>query len=229
MIGFPRHLDPSRLSKKNASKEEMRTTVLISALVLLLVANFLMMYVSPFGLVNIDGFTDASGSKVVVQNGSAVTAATAPTASTAAPSTGVSTTTAASQPAPTMGPSTLTEPAKFQDGPTRSATEGFATYSLATGGGAGDAYQPMGAFDNVRLATGNNVSKWRYTAPNEALMGPEVTPGPDNLFMFKNNQCKPECCGASFSCNGGCVCTTDKQRKYLNERGGNRTAPDDGV
>jgi len=46
--------------------------------------------------------------------------------------------------------------------------------------------------------------------------------------MFKNNQCKPECCGASFSCDGGCVCTTPEQRDLINQRGGNRTQPDDG-
>jgi hypothetical protein len=224
-------LDPSRPSKKHKSKEEMRTTVLITALVLLLVANFLMMYVTPFGLVNMEGFADASGSMIVAQKGTTITASNTGMAATATPSTGVMTTTAASQPASASGSGAvlMTPTAKFTNGPTRSATEGFATYSLATGGGAGDAYQPMGAFDNVRLATGNNVSKWRYTAPDEPLSGPEVKLGPDSLFMFKNNQCKPECCGASFSCNGGCVCTSAKQREYLNQRGGNRTAPDDGV
>jgi hypothetical protein len=226
-----RLLDLSKPSKKHKSKEEMRTTVLISALVLLLVANFLMMYVTPFGLVNMEGFTDASGSTVVTQKGTTITASTTGTATTATPSTGVMTTTAASQPAPATGSASMLMPTGSSAAlmPTRSATEGFATYSLATGGGAGDAYQAMGAFDNVRLATGNNVSKWRYTAPDEPLSGPEVKLGPDSLFMFKNNQCKPECCGASFSCNGGCVCTSAKQREYLNQRGGNRTAPDDGV
>ena len=85
----------------------------------------------------------------------------------------------------------------------------------------------MGAYDGVQLPTGNNTSVWRYTAPNEKLLGEEFEPGPDSLFMFKNNQCKPECCGASFSCGGGCVCTTPKQRQYLAGRGGNRTAPED--
>ena len=106
--------------------------------------------------------------------------------------------------------------------------EGFANYYLAEAGGAGkgrDSYQPIGAFDGVKLDTGNKYSSWRYTAPNEPLMGPEFTPGNDELFMFKNNQCKPECCGASFSCGGGCVCTTPQQRQYIAGRGGNRTEP----
>jgi hypothetical protein len=100
--------------------------------------------------------------------------------------------------------------------------EGFRSYS-GNPGGAKDVYEPMGAFDNVKLETGNGVSEWRYTKPNEPLNGPEFEVGPDNLFIFKNNQCKPGCCGASFSCDGGCVCTSPKQRDYINTRGGNRT------
>lgn len=108
-----------------------------------------------------------------------------------------------------------------------SSTEGFS--SLQNAGGAKDGYQPMGQFDGVKLSTGNSVSQWRYTAPNEPLTGAEFVPGDDSLFMFKNNQCKPECCGASFSCGGGCVCTTPQQRQYIAGRGGNRTEPEDGV
>lgn len=106
--------------------------------------------------------------------------------------------------------------------------EGYQNY---TPGGAKDTYEPIGAFDAVKLDTGNSISSWRYTAPNEPLNGyfPKFTPGPDNLFMFKDNKCKPECCGSSFSCSGGCVCTTPEQRKFVNERGGNRTSPESGV
>jgi hypothetical protein len=106
-------------------------------------------------------------------------------------------------------------------------TEGFASYFLEESAGTGKAYNAMGAYDGVQLSTGNSSSVWRYTAPNEKLLGQEFVPGDDSLFMFKNNQCKPECCGASFSCGGGCVCTTPKQRQYLAGRAGNRTAPED--
>ena len=108
--------------------------------------------------------------------------------------------------------------------------EGFASYFLENAGGTGRSYKPMGPFDAVSLTPENGVSQWRYTRPDEPLSGnyPPFQPGPDNLFMFKDNQCKPECCGASFACNGGCVCTTPDQRKYLASRGGNRTV-DDGV
>lgn len=105
--------------------------------------------------------------------------------------------------------------------------EGFSNYSGVPAGAKG-AYQPIGQFDGVKLETGNSVSDWRYTSPNEPLNGPPVELGPDNLFIFKNNQCKPECCGASMSCDGGgCVCTTPDQRKFINERGGNRTLSGD--
>jgi hypothetical protein len=101
------------------------------------------------------------------------------------------------------------------------AAEGYQNYSPA---GAKDAYEPIGAFDGVRLQTGNNVSSWRYTAPNEPLNGyfPKFEVGTDNLFMFKDNQAKPECCGSSFSSDMGCVCTTPEQRAFINNRGSNR-------
>ena len=104
--------------------------------------------------------------------------------------------------------------------------EGFASYFLENAGGAKDTYRSMGPFDNVKLSTGNDVSTWRYTAPNEPLMGPEVELGPDNLFIFRNNQSKPGCCSASYSSDTGCVCTTPKQRNFINTRGGNRTVED---
>jgi hypothetical protein len=113
--------------------------------------------------------------------------------------------------------------------PAAPVKEAFTSYLLENSAGAKSSYEPIGAYDGVQLPTGNSVSQWRYTAPNEKLMGAEFQPGPDSLFMFKNNQCKPECCGASFSCGGGCVCTTPQQRDYINSRGGNRTAPEDGV
>lgn len=101
--------------------------------------------------------------------------------------------------------------------------EAFKNFSPAAAKGA---YQPIGAFDGIKLQTGNS-SDWRYTAPNEALKGPQGQLGPDNMFMFKNNQCKPECCGSTFSCDGGCVCTTPDQRNFINARGGNRTGGKD--
>jgi hypothetical protein len=104
--------------------------------------------------------------------------------------------------------------------------EGFTSYFLENAAGLDS--KPMGPFDGVRLETGNDVSSWRYNHPNEPLEGnyPPFKVGMDNLFMFKDNQCKPECCGASYACDGGCVCTTPEQRNFINSRGGNRTVED---
>lgn len=110
----------------------------------------------------------------------------------------------------------------------KGTVENFTNYG-ATAAGAKDSYETMGQYDGVRLKGTNPVSSWRATSPNEPLNGPPVELGPDNLFMFKNNQCKPSCCGASFSCSGGCVCTTPEQREMINTRGGNRTRPESGV
>lgn len=113
----------------------------------------------------------------------------------------------------------------------RGTDEGFTSYFLENAGPAnigkskGD---PIGPFDNLSIVPSNGISSWRDTAPNEPLFGPDIKPGPNNLFIFKNNQSKPECCSSTYSSDMGCVCTTPEQRKYINTRGGNRTV-DDGV
>lgn len=168
----------------------MKTAVLITGLMLLLVANILMLYVSPYGVRGYEGFKSMRRDHFQDMSGAVMPDAVVAT-------------------------------------PEVPKAEGFASYFLESAGGAKEMYAPMGAFDGVKLSTGNSVSGWRYTAPDEKLMGAEFQPGPDSLFMFKNNQCKPECCGASFSCGGGCVCTTPQQRQYIAGRGGNRTAPED--
>lgn len=110
-----------------------------------------------------------------------------------------------------------------------SSAEGFTSYFLENAGASGLGkykLEPIGAFDDVRVTPDNGVSSWRYTDPNEPLLGPEFQPGPDSLFIFKNNQAKPECCSASYASDMGCVCTTPQQRNYINMRGGNRTVED---
>lgn len=104
--------------------------------------------------------------------------------------------------------------------------EGFANHIL-NAANVGKSYEAIGAYDNLVKTPDHGMSVWRGPAPDEPLIGPEVNVGLDNLFIFKNNQCKPECCPSSFSCGSGCVCTTPKQRDYIASRGGNRTNPID--
>ena len=89
--------------------------------------------------------------------------------------------------------------------------EGFTNYFLENSGASGLGkykFEPIGAFDDVRVTPSNPVSSWRGTSPNEPLLGPEFQPGSDSLFIFKNNQVKPECCDSSYASDTGCVCTT---------------------
>ena len=44
---------------------------------------------------------------------------------------------------------------------------------------------------------------------------------PRSMFMFAYNQCHPECCPSTYSCDRGCVCTTPRQRRWLARRGNN--------
>jgi hypothetical protein len=112
----------------------------------------------------------------------------------------------------------------------RGATrEGFASYYLENAGGAKNSATSMGPFDGVKLTCPDGVSNWKCNTPNEPLNGPAFEPGPDSLFMFKNNQCKPECCPSSYACDGGCVCTSPDQRQVIATRGGNRTTPEDSL
>ena len=108
-------------------------------------------------------------------------------------------------------------------------TDGFTSYYLENSGGASSSYKPIGPFDGVGLTCPDGVSKWKCNTPNEPMNGPAFEPGPDSLFMFKNNQCKPECCPSSYACDGGCVCTTPDQRNVIATRGGNRTSPEDSL
>ena len=109
------------------------------------------------------------------------------------------------------------------------SNEGFTSYFLENAGSSGVGkykYEPIGQFDNIRVTPNNGVSSWRGPSPNEPLLGPEFQPGPDSLFIFKNNAVKPECCDASYASDTGCVCTTPQQRNFINTRGGNRTVED---
>lgn len=43
------------------------------------------------------------------------------------------------------------------------------------------------------------------------------------MFMFQDNEFKPDCCPSTYTNSVGCACMTQEQVQYINERGGNRT------
>jgi hypothetical protein len=104
---------------------------------------------------------------------------------------------------------------KKVEGFTDMLSNGFATASI-------------GPYDGKDMTAGLPAAAqgFRGNHSNEPLNGPPVTIDGDHLFYFANNQCKPECCGATLSCSGGCVCTTPEQRDFINTRGNNRKHDD---
>lgn len=107
----------------------------------------------------------------------------------------------------------------------------------------------MSNFDGICMSTGNkdnwmkspsniqlNSNDGLYTVqgasgptkplisdPN-SLMGPPidgVDGSPTKLFMLANNKVSPQCCPSTFSTSTGCLCTTEQQREFINNRGNN--------
>lgn len=72
-------------------------------------------------------------------------------------------------------------------------------------------FSPVG--DGIKLT--NDLTSARFPTVDGEKCGPR------HLFMFAHNQASPNC-RSTFSTDRGQVCTTDKQRKYINSRGGNR-------
>ena len=48
-----------------------------------------------------------------------------------------------------------------------------------------------------------------------------ATTGPKSMFMMAFNKCDPSCCPSTYTCGGGCVCMTDKQKDFIGKRGNN--------
>ncbi len=86
--------------------------------------------------------------------------------------------------------------------------------------------------DNVMLKTQSSVTYQGTPLPIDDSVkdGVTVTSGPSvdgtentpsSMLMFKYNQCKPECCPGPYSCDRGCVCRTENQKNFIDNRGNN--------
>ena len=109
----------------------------------------------------------------------------------------------------------------------------------------------MGPYDGLCLKTGNkeswmpapnnvqlvpNDALYSYLgsqgpmkpvfSDNTALTGPPIegdaATDPKKMFILANNRTSPNCCPSTFSSSTGCVCTTEKQRDYIANRGHNK-------
>ena len=92
----------------------------------------------------------------------------------------------------------------------------------------------MSNFDGIILHSEKNTNE--LIPPSRklsALLGSAAVPmidiksndGKNNMFLFKDNLCTPSCCPSTYSCDGGCVCTTEQQNKFASMRFGNNNKP----
>jgi len=83
----------------------------------------------------------------------------------------------------------------------------------------------IGQYDDIDMAAGltPDMQGYRVNKPNEPKIYGKYGRKASSMLPFEENQCKPECCSSSMSCDGGgCVCTTPEDRDLINTRGGNR-------
>ena len=92
----------------------------------------------------------------------------------------------------------------------------------------------MSSFDGLVLKTSTKpMDLLNPTRKLSALLGSSYAPlndhlandQKDNMFLFKDNTCSPSCCPSTYSCNGGCICTTEQQKKLGRQRANNNPTP----
>jgi hypothetical protein len=86
-----------------------------------------------------------------------------------------------------------------------------------------DAGLPITNWENAARNYAKQIGNQDNTKSGQFYKGGPVPLPPGELLIFANNEVKPECCPSYYSSSTGCVCTSQKQWDYLNERGGNRT------
>jgi hypothetical protein len=82
-----------------------------------------------------------------------------------------------------------------------------------------------GSYDTSIVKSNTKSTCQNWFAPLAAnTAGRQVPLGEHELALFSNNTQSPLCCPSTYSGSMGCVCETEAQMKYLNQRGGNRTS-----
>ena len=92
----------------------------------------------------------------------------------------------------------------------------------------------MSGFDGMMFTESKNMNQ--LISPSRklsALLGTSYVPlrdfkandQKDTMFFLKDNTCSPSCCPSTYSCDGGCVCTTEQQNQLSSMRFGNNKKP----
>ena len=77
---------------------------------------------------------------------------------------------------------------------------------------------------NLDDVSSGRPSQWfSGLARNTQGLKPPLKDG--QMDIFAKNRIAPDCCPSIYSSSDGCVCITEDQMRYLNQRGGNRTQP----
>jgi hypothetical protein len=92
--------------------------------------------------------------------------------------------------------------------------------------GVNDYVETGGCYGNVKYeqkpSTHKLVEKtstvYGHTLPDKEYTDAPLAEESERLFMFGKNKCSPECCPSTYTCSGGCVCTTEEQRKQIHGR-----------
>lgn len=79
-----------------------------------------------------------------------------------------------------------------------------------------------GSYDTTESKSRGGCQNW-FSPLAANTQGRHVPLAEGELAIFSNNAQSPLCCPSTYSGDMGCVCETEEQMKYLNQRGGNRT------
>jgi len=107
--------------------------------------------------------------------------------------------------------------------------EGFQLAGALLGEKMGQGVQ--GSWDTKTIPKGPSLD---FREQNHDAYTSKFSSPDDSLNFFSDTQFKPECCGSTYSSNGGllrekgstqggCACMSKKQIDFINMRGGNRT------
>ena len=75
-------------------------------------------------------------------------------------------------------------------------------------------YTPQGSRVNLNKSENKTIGYHQVGPPVD-----DKANSPKSLFTFAYNQCRPECCPSTYSCDRGCICTNGSQRRLINKRG----------